>query len=125
MKYLTKKSIIWWFLAYTAISLLCVFFSDSQSIKDILSYLWAIVVVTVLPMWLILLPTSQQVFDVWKRLAVILVPATSVIAIWIIYHSWSDWLGVSVALYLSLLYFVYLTVSLVVVGISWWKTRKG
>ena len=125
MKYLTKKSLLWWFLSYTAISLLCVLFSDLQTIKDILSYLWVVVVVTVLPIWLILLPADKQVFDDWKRWAVVLVPITAVIAIWILYHSWSDWLGVSVALYLCLLYFVYLTVSLVVVGMAWRKSRKG
>lgn len=123
MKFLTKKSLILWFLAYTAVSFLGLFFFDVQSIKDTLGYLWLIAVLTVIPMWLILLPIKYQVFDVWKRFAVVAVPVTAMTGIWIINHNWSDWLGIADAFYLGLLYLLYSLVSLVIIFRAWWKGR--
>ncbi len=125
MKFLTKKSLILWFLAYTAVSSLSSFLFDVQSIKDTLGYLWLIAALTVIPMWLILLPIKHQVFDVWKYFAVVAVPIIAIIGIWIINYNWSDWLGIAGALYLGLLYLLYLLASLAIIFRAWWKGRRS
>ncbi len=144
MKYLTKKNVVVLFLLFLIFAVSSMLL-DSQCdqfswcpisnpgyISESLGYvLLFILYVTPLLLPVVLtLPLKKQVFEIWKKFAVVAIPAVLAIDLYLYNMSLNQASGFAPgsdlwpAIISLFLYGGYFLVSFVVIGVAWWKSRR-
>lgn len=124
--------VCYWYIPLPNSTGMCSDYFLDRTLFDGLVFASASFFISTFPLWLLSLPFKVQVFETWKKFATWAVPVLIILLSWLSSidtgGGWGPEAAVRGAMLLSVIIVLtgaYFLISLVIISVTWWKSRKG